>query len=335
MIRIDVSKQFHSFKVDVNLTIQQKESLVIIGPSGCGKSTLLNMIAGFMSPDTGAIHVADKVYFSVDKGVNLPIHTRKIGYVHQEGLLFEHLSVLDNLRYGQRDKRDKNEEQLQSFIEIFHLEQCLDRSIKELSGGEKQRVAIIRALMSSPEILLFDEIFSALDRVMRHRLRAELNLLKDILSIPMVFVTHDLADAYELADRVAYMDNGKIVEVGTVQKMFYTPDIRGTAEFLGHQNIFSLTEWIFSLDVDQSFTHIIVPDDSITLCLEEQLGAIKATIHDVEDYRMKQKIEVVVARMQGSIIKEIVKNSDSESYIKGMNCWIVFDVDKFVYLRNE
>jgi|GEM_PF-78767 len=187
-------------KIQIEAEFEAKtgEITTIIGKSGAGKSSILNLIAGLINIDTGFVRCAEKDYTAT------PVHKRRFGYVQQQSYLFPHLNVLENLVYS-GDNSD-----LEKYIEIFELGAHLTKMPKQLSGGESQRVALVRTLMSKPQLLLIDEAFSALDLKLRYKLQAYLKTL----TIPTVLITHDLAEAYELSDQVIVIENGKIIAKG-------------------------------------------------------------------------------------------------------------------------
>jgi molybdenum ABC transporter molybdate-binding protein len=234
-------KKLRHFTVDISEQVGT-ETLVLIGHSGCGKSTTLRMLSGLLSPDEGIIRLDDRMLWKREDGVNVPPEGRNIGYVFQNYALFPHLSVMDNVAYGiahlpVQEKSQRVEETL-DFLGIRSLAHAKPAM---LSGGEQQRVALARALVTRPKLLLLDEPLSALDVSTRAFVRAELKQLLRKLSIPTIVVTHDFEDARVLADRIAVMDRGRIIQSGSQREIARHPVNRFIAEFAG-TNLIRLKE---------------------------------------------------------------------------------------------
>ncbi len=196
------------------------EVLGLFGPSGAGKTTILEAIAGLRRPRRGEIAVGGRVLFAPDLGIEVAARDRRIGYVPQDGLLFPHLSVRGNLRYGIRDltlrdhDRPQPRQALESVAEMLEIGALLDRRVHGLSGGERQRVALGRALMTDPQLLLLDEPLAAVDRPRRERILPYLLRIRRELHVPLIYVTHDAAELSEIADRVLVIDGGRLVAAG-------------------------------------------------------------------------------------------------------------------------
>ncbi len=215
------------------------EFAVLFGCSGSGKTTALRCIAGLENPDAGTIRINGKLYFDSKKKVNLPPQKRKIGYMFQENALFPHMNVRQNVEFGLKglnsaDKANRVDEML-SLAGIEELEFSYP---DELSGGQKQKVALARALAPDPEVLLLDEPFSSLDTVVRLKLRKELRTIQKKLGIPVIFITHDPVEAFTMADRMVVFDNGKVQQLGSPEDVFYHPKTRYVAELVGFSNLF-------------------------------------------------------------------------------------------------
>ncbi len=184
----------------------------IFGKSGSGKSSIINMIAGLVKPAEGRIVVDKRVLFDSDLGVNIPVHQRRIGYVFQDGLLFPHFTVEQNLDYGRRFNRGVLEPGV--IISLLDLAALLKRKPINLSGGEKQRVAIGRALMSNPSLLLMDEPLTSLDEERKSEILPYIETLRDEMKLPIVYVSHSAQEVKRLAGDVFHIDNGKIIAQG-------------------------------------------------------------------------------------------------------------------------
>jgi putative spermidine/putrescine transport system ATP-binding protein len=232
----NVSKRFKdSFAVqDVTLDIHSGEFFSILGPSGCGKTTLLRMIAGFELPTTGSVFLNDRDITSA-----LPQH-RGIGMVFQNYALFPHMTVLQNVAFGLETKKVPKGEirsRVEKILDSVHLEHKIDTPVPQLSGGEQQRVAVARALVVEPSVLLFDEPLSNLDVALRLSTREEIRALQRRTGITTIYVTHDQSEAMSLSDRIAVMEGGRVVQVGTPAETYEHPSTVFVAGFLGGANI--------------------------------------------------------------------------------------------------
>jgi putative spermidine/putrescine transport system ATP-binding protein len=217
------------------LDIARGETLVLLGPSGCGKTTMLRIIAGLELPDAGG-----KVLFDGKDMTSVPIEKRNVGMVFQSYALFPNMSVADNIGYGLKIRGMPREERASRVAELVALTNITgleNRRIDQLSGGQRQRVALARAVAIRPGILLLDEPLTALDAALRERLRGELNRLLRALGITAIYVTHDQAEAMELGDRVVVMRKGAIAQIGSPREIYFAPESRFVAEFIGAANI--------------------------------------------------------------------------------------------------
>ena len=215
-----------------DLTVETGEIVSLLGPSGCGKTTLLRIIAGLEDPDRGG-----KILFEEDDVTTLPVERRKVGMVFQSYALFPNMSVRANIGYGLKmQKLSKSEinARVTEVMEMCQLEKFSTRSIDALSGGQRQRVALARAIAPRPRLLLLDEPLSALDASMREALRDELAVLLRKFKITAIFVTHDQDEAMAIADRVAVMSNGHIVQSGTPEELYRNPNSPFVAGFVGN-----------------------------------------------------------------------------------------------------
>jgi molybdate transport system ATP-binding protein len=214
MLRVQVFKQLGEFTIDVAFTSEGRVT-GLFGSSGAGKTSLVSMIAGLVEPDHGVITVDNVALYDSSKGVLVPPHRRRIGYVFQDARLFPHLSVAQNLDYGRRMNRlGRNlaeESRITEMLDIGHL---LDRRPGGLSGGERQRVAIGRALLSQPRLLLLDEPMGALDDARKAEILPYLTRLRDDGDVPMVFVSHDADEMRKLATDIVMLKRGRVVAFG-------------------------------------------------------------------------------------------------------------------------
>ena len=219
----------------VNLEVMKKELLVMVGPSGCGKSTILRMIAGLEEPTAGEIYIDGR---RVD---GLPARNRNIGFMFQGYALFKHMTVAQNIVFGLKIKRAPKAERrrrLDELVTLLGLQGLEDRKPSMLSEGQQQRVALARAMAPSPEVLLLDEPFGAVDAKVRQKLWADTKRWQREVGIPTILVTHDQREALELGDRVAVMNEGRFEQVDTPQKVYDSPATEFVGRFIGKANIF-------------------------------------------------------------------------------------------------
>lgn len=219
---------------DVSLRVQQGEFFALLGPSGSGKTTLLRAVAGFVNPDSGQIRIGEQAMGRV------PVNKRNIGMVFQHYALFPHMSVFDNVAFGlavRRTGKADTRRRVAAMLDLVELGGLDARRPAELSGGQQQRVAIARALIPEPQVLLLDEPLGALDRRLRQQMQVELKRIQREVGITTLFVTHDQEEALTLSDRVALMDEGKIVQIGTPAEVYESPRTRFAAGFLGDTNV--------------------------------------------------------------------------------------------------
>jgi len=226
MIDVDVEEQLGSFHLDVQFAADAP-IVGLFGRSGAGKSSVVNAIAGIGRPTRGSIRVNGNVLFDSARGIDLPPEARRIGYVFQDPLLFPHLDVGSNLLYGLH-RRAASERFIdpQRVIDLLGLDDFLRRKPRTLSGGEKQRVAIGRALLAQPRIILMDEPLAALDVPRKVEILDYVERLRDELAIPIVYVSHSVAEITRLADMVAVLSDGKCLAVGDVEDVMGRPDLR-------------------------------------------------------------------------------------------------------------
>ncbi len=218
---------------DVSIAIRRNEFFTLLGPSGCGKTTLLRVIAGFEPPTLGAVFLGDR---DISR---LPPNKRPVNTVFQNYALFPHLSVADNIAFG-LEMLDKPKAEVRSTVDdmlrLVRMEELKSRKTSELSGGQQQRVALARALAPHPEVLLLDEPLSALDLKLRKEMQIELKRLQHETGITFIFVTHDQEEALTMSDRVAVMNAGKILQVGSPREIYERPSERFVANFIGESN---------------------------------------------------------------------------------------------------
>ena len=233
----EVSKTFGDFQAlnSVALEIHGGEFFSLLGPSGCGKTTLLRIIAGFETPDTGSVCIEGSDV------LRLPPNRRQVNTVFQNYALFPHLSVFENVAFSLRLKRQSAtviNSRVSEYLQLVQLEGHRDKKPAQLSGGQKQRVAIARALINEPRVLLLDEPLSALDAKLRQHMLIELDQIHDKIGITFIYVTHDQQEALSVSDRIAVMNQGNVLQVGTPHEIYESPGTDFVARFIGDTNLF-------------------------------------------------------------------------------------------------
>ncbi|WP_028781929.1 ATP-binding cassette domain-containing protein [Thalassobacillus devorans] len=211
MLKVNLEKNLAHYKLDVSFQLED-ELVILFGKSGSGKTTLLNMLAGLIKPEQGKIQLGNRMLFETGK-VDLPPQQRNVGYVFQDYALFPHMTVEKNIYYGIKSKQlSHTGDHVKRMIDIVDISHLLSNYPGEISGGEKQRVALVRALAYRPDLLLMDEPFSALDEKNRLQCHEEILRLKQEWQIPILLVTHDHGEASKLGDRIVHMEEGKVTQ---------------------------------------------------------------------------------------------------------------------------
>jgi molybdate transport system ATP-binding protein len=255
MLAVDFEKRLGNFHLRPRFEAED-EMVVLLGPSGSGKSLTLRAIAGLLTPDQGRIELPDGAVFDAQQHVNLPPQSRNVGYVVQNLALFPHLSVAENLGFSLAGwTRENRRRRVDELIDLLGLQGLAERLPKAISGGQQQRVALGRALAARPRVLLLDEPFTALDAPIRNALRREVALLRRQLGVLALFVTHDLQEAYALADRIAVYDQGEVLQTGSRDAVFRSPASVRVAQLLDARNIIAGTV----VAKTEAFTEIETP----------------------------------------------------------------------------
>jgi molybdate transport system ATP-binding protein len=227
-LSVDIERSLGSFRLGVAFEAGAGIT-ALFGRSGSGKTSVVNAIAGLLRPDRGRIVLDGEALFDGSAAVDVPTPKRRIGYVFQEGRLFPHLSVAQNLRYAGLFSRDAPAAQFGHVVELLGLRDLLERRPGNLSGGEKQRVAIGRALLSSPRLLLLDEPLASLDAHRRNEVMQYIELLRDEIRIPVVYVSHSVEEVVRLADTVVLLSAGSVAATGAAEDIMGRPDLRAAA----------------------------------------------------------------------------------------------------------
>jgi putative spermidine/putrescine transport system ATP-binding protein len=267
---------------EVSLEVERGEMIALLGSSGCGKTTLLRSIAGFVMPDSGTIRVGGKDI------TQLPPEARETAMMFQSYALWPHMSVADNMAYGLRMrgwKKGAMAARVDELLKLLQLEGFGPRSVTQLSGGQRQRVALGRALAVDPHLLLLDEPMSNLDYKVRLELRHELRALQKRIGITAVYVTHDREEALTLADRIAVIDAGRVVQIGAPEEIFHRPSSAFVAGFMGADNTLEL--------------------------VRTQAGGLAAAANGVpSDQRVRAHFRSDAARLAGPVVEVSTANGD-------------------------
>jgi len=227
MLEVAVEKSLGRFRLDATLTCETSGVVALFGRSGAGKTSLINMIAGLLSPDRGRIAINGTTLYDADRGIDVKPERRRLGYVFQEGRLFPHLSVRSNLLYGyHRIAAGERHIAPDQVIALLGLERLLARRPRDLSGGEKQRVALGRALLANPRLLLMDEPLAALDGARKDEVLSFIERLRDDLAIPIIYVSHAMPEIVRLADTLVLLSDGRVEAVGAVDELTSRLDLR-------------------------------------------------------------------------------------------------------------
>ncbi|MFV0378760.1 MAG: molybdenum ABC transporter ATP-binding protein [Mangrovibacterium sp.] len=251
MIQINIKLKRDSFDVLVNETFNNGIT-GIFGPSGSGKTSLLNAICGLATPCEGYISINGKTVFNRSEKINIPVEQRRIGYVFQEGRLFPHLTVDKNLRYGM--KGNCPDGYFNKVVDLLNLRHILTSKPSKISGGERQRTALGRALLSSPELLLLDEPFSALDSNLRQQILPFLLKVHQTISIPIMVVSHDITDLLKLSNRICLMQTGRVIGHDDYHQLLRQPQLQS---FFGkHSLLNALSMRVVRADEETGITHV-------------------------------------------------------------------------------
>ena len=302
---IGISKSYDSNLVldDLNLYIRENEFLTLLGPSGCGKTTTLRLLGGFESPDKG------QILFDGQDITALAANERKLNTVFQKYSLFPHMSIAENIAFGLKiSKKSKAyiQDKIKYALKLVNLEGFENRSVDSLSGGQQQRIAIARAIVNEPKVLLLDEPLGALDLKLRQSMQYELIRFKNELGITFVYVTHDQEEALTMSDTIVVMNQGYIQQIGTPEDIYNEPENAFVADFIGHSNII---DGVMIKDKLVEILGVKMP------CVDEGFGENTP----VDIVIRPEDVELVPAEdgyMQGDVVSNIFKGVHYELEVK-------------------
>ena len=304
MLQLAVQQTLGNLSLDVNVAIAPQGVTAIFGRSGAGKSSLINLVAGLSKAQKGRITLNGRTLFDSEKGIHLAPEKRRVGYVFQEPRLFPHYSVEGNLKYG---CKQFDQTTFLQIVELLGIQHLLDRYPNSLSGGEKQRVAIGRALLSEPDILLMDEPLSALDLPRKNELLDYLSKLAKTLQIPILYVSHSLDEVVRLADRLLLLDNGKVSAFDT------TLNVWNSAAFSPWQ---PETQKMALLELP------IMQEQRDYKMLGLSIGEQQIWINQQSRYQVGDTIRITVASRDVSITKSLPTETSIRNILKGKICKI-------------
>ncbi len=322
MLHIDVKKQLGILPLEAHLDIPSQGVTALFGLSGSGKSSLINLVSGLINPDEGVIALNDRELFNSAENVCVPINQRNIGYVFQDARLFPHYTVNGNLRYGMKNT---SKDEFNYIVELLGIGHLLKRYPITLSGGEKQRVAIGRALLTDPEILLMDEPLSALDLPRKRELMNYLERLSKEINIPILYVTHSLDELLRLAERVVLLANGKVEAYDVLESIWDSPLFLPWKQENEQSAVLSLP--VFMHNPSYKMTALSIGDQNIWINqVEAQINEkVRICIHSSDVSISLNKVEQSSIRntLYGRIVKilELENRVDLKLDIGGKHLW--------------
>ena len=322
MLHIDVKKQLGTLPLEAHLDIPSQGVTALFGLSGSGKSSLINLVSGLINPDEGVIALNDRELFNSAENVCVPINQRNIGYVFQDARLFPHYTVNGNLRYGMKNT---SKDEFNYIVELLGIGHLLKRYPITLSGGEKQRVAIGRALLTDPEILLMDEPLSALDLPRKRELMNYLERLSKEINIPILYVTHSLDELLRLAERVVLLTNGKVEAYDVLESIWESPLFLPWKQ--GNEQSAVLSLPVFMHNPSYKMTALSIGDQNIWINqVEAQINdKVRICIHSSDVSISLNKVEQSSIRntLYGRIVKilELENRVDLKLDIGGKHLW--------------
>jgi spermidine/putrescine transport system ATP-binding protein len=312
---------------DIHLEVREGEFLTLLGPSGCGKTTLLRLISGFEKPTSGIIKIDGHDVSGLQP------HQRHVHTVFQSYALFPHMTVFDNIAFGLRCQKVSTNEiniRVADVLKMVKLEKYAERKPNQLSGGQQQRIAIARAAVNRPRVLLLDEPLSSLDYRLRKNMQIELKQLQRTLGITFIFVTHDQEEALSMSDRVVVMQEGAIEQIGTPRQVYEEPGSLNVAKFIGEANIFDGE--ILSVDGNKQITISLMKQTRTTKSNRyHEVGEKVHVLIRPEDVRVWNQHEVTnhTAMFAGTVLEVIYKGTTVDLIVRLANNQVVSATEFF------
>ncbi len=307
MLAVDLKKTFKHEKMSFQFKLNGNR-IVLFGSSGCGKTTLLKMLAGFIKPDSGEILIDDECFFSSKRKINIPVYNRLFGYLPQENTLFPNMTVKENILYGLKARKlAYNKAEFDNIIHRLRIDHKLESMPSTLSGGQTQRAALARTLLVSPRLLLLDEPFNALDTPVKECLRELITELSDELNISIIFVTHDVEDAFIVGREIVVIDDGKVTEYGEMNKIYNAPEYIETAKLLDYKNIFpvqkfkTLCDSCFVKEIQNEGFVCIRPDNIKLKKYEKDLNYSNIIVGSISDVHYRGRYVRVLFQVENDL----------------------------------
>ncbi len=337
---------------DVSVAIKENEFFTLLGPSGCGKTTLLRLIAGFDHPTKGMISLHGQDIS------HLPPYQRSINTVFQSYALFPHMTVAQNISFGLEmlgKSKDHIKETVGEMLALVKMEELRDRRTDQISGGQQQRVALARALAPKPEVLLLDEPLAALDYKLRKEMQIELKRLQHETGITFIFVTHDQEEALTMSDRIAVMETGRILQVGTPRQIYNHPVERFVADFIGSTNFLSAevlssegrsarlklssgkevsVELPEGMLPDVRVTAVVRPEYAQLFAETEKNGDLRGVLENIVYFGTDTHYHIRLPDETLFVIRRQNRREDTETYEVGQSVDIAFKPNSVQVLRN-
>ena len=315
---VDIEKKIGEFHLHTSFQVETGEIFGLLGASGCGKSMTLKCIAGIETPDRGKIILNERILFDSEKKINLIPQKRKVGYLFQDYALFPNMTVEQNIRIVLQ-KGDR----IQDYLEQFYLSGLENHYPSMLSGGQKQRCALARMMAAKPELLLFDEPFSALDKSLKWNLELQILELLDQMNKPVIFVTHNKDEIDHLCEKVGILSKGQMKESGTKEEIFTHPRTAAAAKLTGCENVFLIK--------DRGYTHVGIPREAVFVT-DTASGA--DIIGQVERKKKKKGEYILVIRMKRKLFYyHCQMNASDPKFSVGDTIYLCIDKEKIWYLN--
>ena len=351
MLNVDITKSFKHEKMSFSFELNSNR-IVIFGHSGCGKTTLLKIIAGLVKPDSGELFFNKTCLFSKDKNINMPAYKRNFGYLPQENTLFPNMTVKENILYGLKtQKLPFRESVFNNIIDRLRIRHKLDSMPGTLSGGQMQRAALARVLVIRPNLLLLDEPFSALDTPVRECLRELVCDIADELNIPLLFVTHEVEDAFIVGKDIVVINDGVIVEYGKMKNLYSSPKYVETARMMDYKNCFPIKRIkdnkieltnntilnVNKIKIPADAKHVCIKTNNILLVSDgETINKENCFSGVVKDIHCRGRYVKVVFQVTHDFLLHIHLSQYESSQLnlkKGERAWAVIDQDSLVLCK--